>query len=273
MVELLVLAAGAAVLLTVAVGVTLLCGFALGLAYGRLYYNRAEHDGTWGAQSPAWTRPVARALTALTQHTVVGAPPPLGTGPVLYACGPHGLLAISSWLLFLGADRRPPHTRLAVHWLLFAIPGLRELALVHGCISVDESAILAALTRGESVAVVTQGVRGMGLPLREVAPRKRVPGVVRLAWEYAVPLVPVHFGGEAEMFWSPQTEWRVVTLLRRASMALIGYPFPVIWLPANWGRRRPQLTSRFGKPLHVRDYDTDSALAAAVTDYFVEKLK
>jgi hypothetical protein len=259
--ELLVLATLALIAIVAALGASVVGGFWLGLAYGRTYHDGAETRGTRGRTSPAWTRPVAHALATLTRHEVHGHPAARsGDWPVLYRCHPHGVFVLSAWLLFLGAPRRPPRTRLAVRRIIFAVPILRELALAHGCIVADEESILAALGRGESVAVLPGGVHEMA---GDTLDPDHVPGIVRLAASLDVPLLHVHFGGEADMCWVWRQPWAPVRWLQLACNALIGYRFPLVWFPRVW--RRPRLVTVIDAPR--RSTDARALMQAGKTFY------
>jgi hypothetical protein len=226
-----------------ALGTGFVLGFACALFYGWWYWSRAESVGTAPAYWPAARR---WAHTLLPYHTLTLPETPLPSGPLLYACRPHGILVVSAWLSFLtgrmdALGQKP--TLLAVHSILFKLPFLRELALALGCIDVGRKSILAALAHGHRVAVLPGGVREMaGMPEPEGP-----SGIVRLAHEYGVPLVPVHFGGEADLCWVWTGEPAWLRALREWLIRKTRAPFPLFFVPRVW--RRPSLTTVIGEAL------------------------
>jgi hypothetical protein len=235
--ELLLIAAALSILAGLGLGAAWLLGFVLGTVYARYsYLNGAEKSGKWLSKSVQRWSPFHLLAWICHYRLVVDDVEQSRNTPTLYACGPHGILALSAGLTFLTGRVR--NTRLAVHSILFAIPVIRELLLLHGAIDVSEASIIAALARNESVAVVTGGVREMGLPVRPF--QSSVSGIVRIAYNYDIPLRHVVFVGEDELMWTWQGEWRWITGIRRWLYGLIRYPFPTLFCP----RRRC-------KPLHT----------------------
>ena len=142
----------------------------------------------------------------------------------------------------------------------------RELFLAHGCIAVDADSILAALCRGESVAIIPGGVLEMGVPVKA---RARVPGIIKIAFEYDIPLRAVHFGGEELLCWIWLGEWRWITVIRRFFFRHIGYPYPTAWWVRNWLRHRPKLVTQVSAPMLKKDYPTVEDWAGAVDAYML----
>lgn len=246
--ELILLSLGLGVVVVFWIGVTAWVTMVATLAYGRFYYDKAECDGTaryyWPAARSTF---VGALLRRLLRHELVEAPSSLPPGPVLFACRPHGIFVVSAWLTFLlGAYERPPRPRvlLAIHSVIFAIPGLREFALMLGCIDVSRASIEAALARGYSVAVLPGGVKEMG---PSVVPLPDEPGIVKLAQDYDVPLVPVWFGGEVALFWVWHGEPRWVAAARALCITRWRIPFPLFWCPRFW--RVPRLRTIMGDPV------------------------
>jgi len=228
-----------------ALGTGYVLGFASALFYGWWYWSRAECVGTAPAYWPA-ARHWADFL--LPHHTVKLPEAPLPPGPLLFACRPHGILVVSAWLTFLTGrlDARrpgPKPTLLAVHSILFKIPLLRELALALGCIDVGRESILAALSHGYRVAVLPGGVREMAGMVENPGPT----GLEKLAAEYGVPLVQVHFGGEADLCWVWTGEPRWLKNLREWLIRKTRAPFPLFFVPRVW--RWPRLETTFILPL------------------------
>jgi hypothetical protein len=149
-------------------------------------------------------------------------------------------------------DRGQKPTLLAVHSIIFKLPLLRELALALGCIDVGRESILAALAHGHRVAVLPGGVREVaGMPEPEGP-----SGLVRLAHEYAIPLVPVHFGGEADLCWVWAGEPAWLRALREWLIRKTRAPFPLFFVPRVW--RRPQLKTVIGEALISKETTLES---------------
>ena len=227
------------------VGVVASVVFCGTLCCARVIWADAPRDGLAG-----WFVPRSRQLRAVhwlrrkLAHQLTLPPASLPPGPVLYACRPHGVLATSACLTFLtgAADRRAHKpTLLAVHSAIFNVPVMREVALAFGCIDVSRDSIEAALCNGFSVAVLPGGVREMGAPL---LPMPELPGVVKLAHAYNVPLVPVHFGGEQELCWVWKNEPLLIRWMRLQTYAWIGLYFPLVFCPRVWNM--PTLHTRMG---------------------------
>jgi 1-acyl-sn-glycerol-3-phosphate acyltransferase len=248
--------------IVVSVGPAFALGFAVALYYGRSYWDGAERIGSAPRFVPAlrqtflatWlARGLGYRLTLPEQRFLAG--------PLLFACRPHGVLVVSAWLTFLGGrldlpGRRP--TLLAVHSVIFALPGLRELALTLGCIDVSRESIERALAHGFSVAVLPGGVREMG---PRILPLPDRPGLVSIAYDYDVPLIPVFFKGEEELCWVWTWEPRPVGWLRGQFISWLRIPFPLPFCPRFWNL--PTLHTSMGTALRPR---TDHASADALNE-------
>jgi hypothetical protein len=114
----------------------------------------------------------------------------------IYLLNPHCILAAAS-LGILSWEEGP---LLAVHSWFFMFPLIRALMLRHGAIDTRESTLRAHLQAGHSIAIYPDGIRGMG---KEFLPHSRsfVYGIVRIAFELRVPIVPVYCIGEKELCW------------------------------------------------------------------------
>jgi hypothetical protein len=112
------------------------------------------------------------------------------------------------------------------------------------------------------VALYPGGVREMGAPFRNPS---TLPGIVRLAFEYKVPLVPVYCHGEKDVCWTFEPEWPWLTPVRRFFNWLIRYPFPTFFYPRlwNWFTGRVHLTTVVGKALNPQDFESEAALKRA----------
>jgi hypothetical protein len=242
--ELTVIAALVVAALVSLIGASFVVGFLVATLYDLYSRDGSERRGD-GRRFHPWLRNARpfRWLKALLAYELKKYETPPPAGPVLYACRPHGMLAVSAWLTFLDGtmDRRLGNPRatdtrpvlLAVHSVLFSLPLVRDLALALGCIDVSRESIEAALAHGYSVAVLPGGVREMGAPLAAL-PQSELPGVVKVAWDYDMPLVPVYFGGEAQLCWVWKNEPRVVKWLRAQSFRWTRLFFPLPFCVRFW---------------------------------------
>lgn len=235
----------------VGIGVWFVAIAVVALAYGRFYHDAAERDGRARYFRPGvracWLGPLLRWVFRFELDERAQAEKPVGPEPALFVCRPHGLLTVSAWLTFLLDGYAQPHRRvlLAVHSYWFVVPGVRELALLLGCIDVSRDSIVEALAHGFSVAVMPGGIREMGPP---VVPQPATPGVVRIAEEFQVPLVPVLFTGEPDLFWYCDPEPRPVAAARSCCIRRCRLPLPLPCFPrCCW--RRPRLRAVFGTTL------------------------
>lgn len=243
---------------------TVTVAFAIGLAYGRRYYDydgserRGEHFWPRLRQCAPW-----RGLRWCCRFAVSAevAPLPLPTAPCLVSFRPHGILALTATLAVLAAAPDEPfaRTRLAVHRILLSVPLLRDLLLALGCLEASEAAIAAALRRGDSVAILPGGVHEMASP--PVRPPNACPGIVRLAHAHGVPLIVVHCAGETDLCWVPEHSHPIMRRLRELTYTWLRYPFPTFALPRLW--RRPRLHALIRRVLQPTDYATKEDMAAA----------
>jgi 1-acyl-sn-glycerol-3-phosphate acyltransferase len=251
--ELVLLAFCVTLSIVAVVGTSFVLGYGAGLFHGYWYWNGAEANG----KAADFRQGLRRWLGSVAPHHTIQRRPPdsaLPPGPVLFACRPHGILVVSAWLSFLTGrmDRRAHRpTLLAVHSILFSLPGLRELALALGCIDVGRESIERALSAGYSVALLPGGVREMAN-----LPMPKHPGIVRLAFDDQVPLVPVYFGGEDKLcwVWPSAQEPRVLQWLREVCIRRLRLPFPLPFFPRFWDL--PRLVTVVGEALCPEDYRT-----------------
>jgi hypothetical protein len=253
--ELILLACALVGVVIAVFGLTAVVTFAVTLfVYGPVYHDRRDKEYTRAYVNHAMRRwRVWGWLTHWLNHSIAIEPAEHVNEPVIYACRPHGILVVSAWLTFLsGALDRPRRpVVVAVHRSLVGIPFLRDyLFLPLGVIDASEASILHALANGCSVAIMPGGVKEMGPPLLALPDQ---PGIIRLAHAYNITVVPVHFGGEAQLFWIWHGEWRVVRAIRRFIYAVTRLPFLVVFCPRVWDWPRA-LVTHVGRPLRPADY-------------------
>jgi hypothetical protein len=243
--ELFVLALGLFSLL-VYTGGTLFVGFVAGLVYGALYYDKSERTGE---RAWSWLRaafPLWRVLRWLTGHRVLYYPGNMLGTQTLFAAHPHGMLALSALFTFLAAPAER-HVLLGVHAWLMAIPGVRDVLLALGAVDASKH-VLLPLPR---VALVIDGVRGMG-PTDKDEHRPR--GFLRLVLEQKRTLVPVFFGGEAQLFWTPKWLPPPIVWLRAWTTKWLRVPLPTPFMLRFWDM--PTLLTVYGTPLQPEEGET-----------------
>jgi 1-acyl-sn-glycerol-3-phosphate acyltransferase len=180
-------------------------------------------------------------------------------GPVLYIAHPHGLFSMAPFLHWAVRLTNWPSDKnicIAVHSIFFKVPIVCELMEAYGAIEATEEAIREKLTQGVSVVVLTGGIR----EIHETHPGKMKlvlrsrKGVLRIAQDLQVPIVPVLTFGENELFPPLQSAWmlRVQKYLR--TWFGIAIPFPTLASLKNWfhllqAPLRPQVVTCIGKPV------------------------
>ncbi len=123
----------------------------------------------------------------------------------LFLAHPHGLFSMAPffhWGIQLGHWPQEKPIKIAIHSIFFKIPFVRELMEANHCIEVNEDEIRATLESGTSVVVLTGGVQEISQTepgVLKVVLKKR-QGVIRIAKELHVPIVPVLTFGENELF-------------------------------------------------------------------------
>lgn len=129
--------------------------------------------------------------------------------PYIFACYPHGVSAISGWLMF-GTEAagfsaafkglRPYPCTLESN---FKCPLVREYCLLHGLRSCARRAVRALLREPGAAAVLFPGGATEAVETEEGAARvvlRKRRGFVRLALEAGADLVPVACFGESSLF-------------------------------------------------------------------------
>lgn len=203
----------------VGLGVALVVGLVVGLVYGSYYYDGSE-NGTrrnWPSLRRACIWNPARSYFSFrTQHLDPHLKRAAEGRSLIFACHPHGLFAISCFLAF--AVNPKSRVRCGVHRLIFWVPLLRDFAVWMGAFDVSRVNVETALDEGASVAIVPGGAREM-IPGSNP---HRHRGFLRIAYAKRVPVVPVYFAGETDLFWT----WSIFQQLREAFVDFMGYPFP-----------------------------------------------
>lgn len=146
----------------------------------------------------------------------------------IYAVAPHGLACLGFATAFVPS--RDGRVRLLASPLFLMVPILRDLYMLGGVVSSNVKAVTACMERGESVAVIPCGMRGLhAAVVEEHCADTRVIDVLRInhgfarfAIAYGTLLVPVLSLGEQEAFaktsltrYSPFWSTLAVPTLRR----------------------------------------------------------
>lgn len=203
----------AGILIAISIG-SFLIGFLLAAYYGYLYLKkRGFFDAVWKK-----TRENAQILNESVRKNiretflVKGHFAEIPEGPVLYIAHPHGLYSMAPffhWGACLTEWPTKKKVRIAIHHMFFKIPILRELAEAHGAIEADEESIRRCLEKGESVALLTGGIREIQATepgrMRLILGSRK--GFLRIARSLAVPIVPVLSFGENELFPPYRISW------------------------------------------------------------------
>lgn len=212
-------------------------GFFLGLlGYGWFYWSDAQYTGQ--SASMFWRTSIFwRWLARLFGHRrvsiddmngmVYDAQPWTTGAQALYVFHPHGMMVYGTLLTILATrEMNPFMIFIGAHWLIFALPGLREAALALGCVDADRHVLRKLLSLGYSVAVVPEGTRAHAPRLtKDHKPRD---GFIQLAYDASVPLVlcetPVEL--HTYMVFEP----RVLDRIRAAFLRAGKYAFPTFFL-------------------------------------------
>jgi 2-acylglycerol O-acyltransferase 2 len=183
----------------------------------------------------------------------------LPEGPVLYVAHPHGLFSMAPFLHWAAEKTSWPSGKkvhIAIHSIFFRIPLVRELCEHFGAIEANDEDIREVLRSGDSVALLTGGVREIfstEAGQMKIHLKKR-RGFARVAKDLGVPIVPVLTFGENELFppiegfW---TDW-VQQYLRK--WFGISIPVPTFESLKNWfsllrNPLTPPVVTWIGRPI------------------------
>lgn len=160
----------------------------------------------------------------------------------IFACHPHGVTAISHILTmtdavgFLSRVTRRSRGDICAS-ILFAVPLIREIILLLGCVDASLPTCHRVLSSGYSLQLFVGGEREQLLtddtqPIAYVTKRR---GFIRLALQYQIPIVPIYTFGEDRLYsvWHPffkAREW----ITKRFRIAI-----PVFWGYGIWPYNHP----------------------------------
>ena len=173
--------------------------------------------------------------------------------PMILAGVPHGLFPIGMLCLSLANCMLPFRwTRGAAASITLRLPIWRQVLGWNGGIEVSRKAIKSALTEGDNVAVMSDGIAGMfaadaGMRTgKEVIVLKKRRGLVRIALETGSPLVPFVCLGNTKACLPATDRFGIMEALSR----MLGASF--IWPAGRWGLPIPYrtpITVVIGAPL------------------------
>ena len=183
----------------------------------------------------------------------------LPNGPVLYVAHPHGLFSMAPflhWAAEVTSWQTGRKVHIAIHSIFFRIPLVRELCEHFGAIEATDDGIREVLKKGDSVALLTGGIREVAStsPGRMQIFLKKRKGFARIAKDLGIPIVPVLTFGENELFPPIQgfwTDW-VQSYLR--SWFGLAIPLPTLESFWNWfqllrGPLSHQVETWIGEPV------------------------
>lgn len=165
-------------------------------------------------EHPVWAR--LRALI-VGEHRIVyenpDAPRYCG-GPAVFACTPHGILALGTIATFLlpGTFSVFARSRIATSRLFMRIPLLNWLFRLLGCVDATAEAMGEVLKNGEALVLIPEGHRGQvaalyGRTLQFSAERMST-GFLYMAWDMRVPVYPVFHDTEIHRgAWIRRVRW------------------------------------------------------------------
>lgn len=201
--------------------------------------------------------------------------PTLERVPRLYACYPHGHLALHVMASFMADQARascpwPRPVSVGVFWIIFWTPLLRDAALWMGTIDIRWRTMEQVLFQhNRDVAIIPDGVYGMGTPIYDQ--HYKPMRFLRRWYDSAEPidLVIIYTPNEDAIYKTWRNEWRWVTAIRRCSGA--GKAFCSFFIgPWPW---KPLTTfTTLYQPMRKRDNETYSECEARFLDK-LQKLK
>lgn len=163
----------------------------------------------------------------------------LPNGSALYIAHPHGLFSMAAFLHWAANVTQWPKekkVKIAVHSIFFRIPIVCEIMESYGAIEATEEQIIKVLKTGESVALLTGGIR----ELHETHPGKmrlvlkKRSGFLRIARDLQIPIIPVLTFGENELFPPIQSAWFKYIHKYLIHWFHISIPIPTFSSIYNW---------------------------------------
>lgn len=204
-------------------------------------------------------------------------------GPVLYVAHPHGLFSMAPFLHWAAETTTWPRGRkvhIALHRIFFRIPFVREFCEHFEAIEATDEEIKKVLKLGDSVALLTGGVREISetVPGKMRIYLKKRKGFARVAKELGVPIVPVLTFGENELFPPIHGFWTNWVQAYLRSWLGISLPIPKFesikhWFQLLQGPLPSQVETWVGKSIEVHEKTSVDTLRAHVFQGFKDLYK
>ena len=226
------------ILLSVWVGVVFISGFLLGLFYSKSYRDGSEKTGQrkWYNFQHNLSKFVNILMKNLYEYKIEFHGDGLeqmvtevvnnNSEQVVFAASPHGLFPISCFFHvltpFLDSTIKWQSLKPFTHYLLFALPFLREFGLWLGLMDASRENLQNALENG-SIYVSLGGAREM----MSLSIETKHKGLLRLAFQTKKRVFPVIHQGQENVFYCYTTSW--LDRVRRISLDLVGYPLPTFF--------------------------------------------
>lgn len=272
--EIVIIALAATTFFVSTLGLALFIGLLSGLWYSKSYYDKSETSGS--RRWPSLQRWLSVRIFHYIKRYYVNyrviyqgsddlkdkvARYQGGGETAIFACSPHGLFAIGSFLLVGVPDYhskeglRWKRVRACTHRHVFAVPGIRELALWLGAINADRSNIETMLVK-ESIMLAPGGTREMIIndehPIQSVH-----KGFLKIAFTKRKLVFPIIHIGQEAIF--PSYSCALLDRLRRVVLDLTGYPFPTFFI----GPLPRQLTTYVFDAHDPDEYESEEAFISA----------
>ena len=293
--EIIIIVCGLIIKLGTVLGAGVLLGFPLGILYARLsYYDGSEKTGA--RKSDAWQIWLADCflVTLFRRHYVMHRQGYINrdgarteyvpsayydalletqeSKPVVFAGHPHGLFAIGSLLMVglpegerRGTTRTKPVADMwrrvvpCVHRHVFAVPFLRDLALLLGAVDVTRDNMTRML-ESRSIYVAPGGCREMIIETDGDGVQKqscRHTGFLSIAYQEKRLVYPMIHRGQERVFVAYSCDW--LNQLRHTVLDLTGYPFPTLFT----GPWPSAMTTYLCEPHDPAEYKDEEAFVNA----------
>lgn len=169
--------------------------------------------------------------------------------PYIFVFIPHGFIPMGMCMYpYFSKIFGGKPLRVASATVLHTIPIITTLFKWVGGIVVTRKSLTSALKKEFSIGVILDGIAGIFscTPTTEEARIKSRFGLIKIAIEQNIPIVPVYMFGHSQTFWTWMDPLGVMEILsRRSGFPIIAFlPFP----------RRVPLLHVFGEPLFPENY-------------------
>lgn len=237
----------------------LLGGSVVGLIYRQIYWNGAEHDGSWN--SP-WLRSL-RIWNLLWYYFGLTVEHDKNyelylrsardrREPILFVVVPHGLFSMTGICFALHGSMFQEDFLLAINRVALSIPFIREFLLMCGCVGVDRQTIIEVTKRiplgmapGGSQEIILTDHQKLDLYLGH-------EGFLDLCRYHNIMLVPLFARGENRTFFTFSFLSNVLHNARATIAHYLCFPFPTFF----FGPVPSELKVFCGFPINPKDFQT-----------------